>query len=73
MRSKEGKIIIVSVYVDVLICTGDDENLMLEFKASMMRYFNMSYLVCMSYFLGIEFFQKKDGFSYVINVTYKRF
>ena len=60
-RSKEGKIIIVSVYVDDLIFTGDDENLMLEFKASMMREFDMSDLGCMSYFLGIEVLQKKEG------------
>lgn len=60
-RSKEGKIIIVSVYVDDLIFTGHDENLMLEFKASMMREFDMSDLGCMSYFLGIEVLQKKEG------------
>lgn len=50
-RSKEGKVIIVSVCVDDLIFTSNDENLMLEFKASMMREFNMSDLGCMSYFL----------------------
>ncbi|GAA0168386.1 transmembrane signal receptor [Lithospermum erythrorhizon] len=36
-RSKEGKIIIVSVYVDDLIYTGDDEKLIEEFKMSMLR------------------------------------
>lgn len=60
-RRNEGKIIIVSVYVDDLIFTGDDEKLMREFKDSMMREFDMSDLGRMSYFLGIEVVQQKEG------------
>lgn len=49
-----GKLIIVSLYVDDLIYTGNDDDMMLEFKNSMMREFDMSDLGSMSYFLGIE-------------------
>ena len=41
-RSREGKIIIVSVYVDDLIFTSNDEVMMSEFKSSMLREFDMS-------------------------------
>ena len=60
-RSTEGKIIIVSVYVDDLIFTGDDEALMSEFKNSMLRSFDMSDLGKMRFFLLIEELQKSDG------------
>jgi hypothetical protein len=60
-RSKEGKIIIVSVYVDDLIFTGNCEVMMLEFKSSMLREFDMSDLGKMRFFLGIEVLQNSDG------------
>lgn len=60
-RSKEGKIIIVSIYVDDLIFTGDDETMMSEFKNSMLREFDMTDLGKMRFFLGIEVLQKCDG------------
>lgn len=60
-RSKEGKIIIVSVYVDDLIFTGNCEIMMSEFKSSMLREFDMSDLGKMRFFLGIEVLQKSDG------------
>ena len=60
-RNREGKIIIVSVYVDDLIFTGDDEIMMSEFKSSMLREFDMSDLGRMRFFLGIEVLQKSDG------------
>jgi hypothetical protein len=60
-RSKEGKIIIVSVYVDDLIFTGNDEVMMSEFKSSMLREFDMFDLGKMRFFLGIEVLQKSDG------------
>ena len=60
-RSKEGKIIIVSVYVDDLIFTGNCEFMMSEFKNSMLREFDMSDLGKMRFFLGIEVLQKSDG------------
>jgi hypothetical protein len=59
--SKEGKILIVSLYVDDLIFTGNDELMFLEFKNSMMREFDMTDLGRMRYFLGIEVLQQSDG------------
>lgn len=60
-RSKGGKILIVSVYVDDLMFTGNDEVMMCEFKSSMMREFDMSDLGKMRFFLGIEVLQRSDG------------
>lgn len=60
-QNSEGKILIVSVYVDDLIFTGDDEQMMLEFKKSMMKVFDMTNLGKMRFFLGIEVLQKDDG------------
>lgn len=59
--SKEGKILIVSIYVDDLIFTGDDEPMFEDFKNSMMNEFDMSDLGRMKYFLGIEVLQRDDG------------
>ncbi|PNX85069.1 retrotransposon-related protein [Trifolium pratense] len=59
--SKEGKILIVSIYVDDLIFTGDDESMFEDFKNSMMHEFDMSDLGKMRYFLGIEVLQRNDG------------
>ena len=53
--------IIVSVYVDDLIFTGNDEVMMSEFKSSMLREFDMSDLGKMRFFLGIEVLQKFGG------------
>ena len=53
--------IIVSVYVDDLIFTGNDEVMMSEFKSSMLREFDVSDLGKIRFFLGIEVLQKFDG------------
>lgn len=60
-RSKEGKILIVSVYVDDLIYTSDDEEMMSSFKCSMMQTFEMTDLGKMKFFLGIEVSQQSKG------------
>lgn len=52
--NKRGKILIVSLYVDDLIFTGNDELMFAEFKNSMLREFDMTDLGRMSFFLGIE-------------------
>lgn len=57
----EGKIIIVTVYVDDLTFTDDGEAMLIEFKNSMIREFDMSYLGKMRFFLGIVLLQKTDG------------
>lgn len=58
---KQGKHLIISLYVDDLIYTGDDENMMVEFKESMMKEFDMTNLGKMKYFLGIEVVQFDGG------------
>jgi len=59
--SVEGRILIVSIYVDDLIYTGDDKGMMVEFKRSMMEAFDMFDLGKMRFFLGIEILQKPEG------------
>ena len=56
-----GKILIVCLYVDDLIFTGNDEVMFEQFKKSMKIEFNMTDLGRMKYFLGIEVLQKADG------------
>jgi len=56
-----GKILIISLYVDDLIFTGNDESMFIKFKSSMMREFDMTDLGKMRFFLGIEVVQKVDG------------
>jgi len=58
---KEGKILIVSLYVDDLIFTGNDELMFTEFKNSMKHEFDMTDLGKMRYFLGLEVLQRSDG------------
>ena len=56
-----GKILIVCLYVDDLIFTGNDEVMFEQFKKSMKIEFDMTDLGIMKYFLGIEVLQKADG------------
>lgn len=61
-KTKEGsKLLIVSLYVDDLIYTGNDRIMCEEFKNSMMVEFDMSDLGRMRYFLGIEVIQNPNG------------
>jgi len=61
-KSKEGgKILIVSLYVDDLIYTGNDGSMCDEFRRSMMTNFDMSDLGKMRYFFGIELMQNSNG------------
>jgi len=50
---EEGKLLIVSLYVDDLIFTMNDNNMCEEFKKMMLE-FDMSDLGKIRYFLGIE-------------------
>ena len=43
--------LIASLYVDDLIYTGNDETMLSDFKASMMKAFEMTYLGMMKFFL----------------------
>ncbi|XP_045831131.1 uncharacterized mitochondrial protein AtMg00810-like [Trifolium pratense] len=58
---KKGKILIVSLYVDDLIYTGNDKQMMGEFKSSMKKKFAMTDLGKMKYFLGVEVNQTQQG------------
>ncbi|KAL2526173.1 cysteine-rich RLK (RECEPTOR-like protein kinase) 8 [Abeliophyllum distichum] len=53
-KKADGKVLIVTIYVDDLIFIGDDESMMIEFKKSMMSVFDMTDLGKMRFFLGIE-------------------
>lgn len=72
-QSSRGKILIVSIYVDDLIFTGDDEQMMLEFKESMMKVFDMADLGKMRFFLGIECYKRMIGFMSVKENMHRRF
>jgi hypothetical protein len=50
----EGRMLIVSLYVDNLIYTRDDITMFESFKLSMQRNFAMTDLGNMRYFLGVE-------------------
>ncbi|KAL2585495.1 hypothetical protein AAZV13_13G001300 [Glycine max] len=54
-------ILIVSLYVDDLIFTGNDELMFAKFKSSMKHEFDMTDLGNMRYFLGLEVMQRIDG------------
>ncbi|RVW42706.1 Retrovirus-related Pol polyprotein from transposon TNT 1-94 [Vitis vinifera] len=56
-----GKILIVCLYVDDLIFTGNDESMFKAIQKSMMVEFDMTDLGKLRYFLGIEVMQKTDG------------
>jgi hypothetical protein len=60
-QGRKNKILIVSIYVDDLIYTGNDAGLMNEFKESMKEKFAMTDLGKMRYFLGIEVTQCEQG------------
>jgi hypothetical protein len=67
--NKEGKLLIVSLYVDDLIITRNYNNMCEEFKKLMMLEFDMSDLGKMRYFLGIEVLQNSEGI-YVCQIKY---
>ena len=60
-QNKRGSILIVSLYVDNLLFTGNDESMFTEFKNSIMLEFDMTDLGKMKYFLGLEVLHKSGG------------
>ena len=56
----EGKLLIIVLYVDDLILTGD-EQLILSCKADLEKEFEMKDLGLLHYFLGLEIWQRSDG------------
>ena len=61
MKHVDKHVLMVSVYVDDLLITGDKEQLIEEFKSNMKATFEMNELGLLSYFLGMEVIQSKQG------------
>lgn len=61
IKEKNGNMLIVVLYVDDLIFTGNDNFLIGEFKEAMKNEFEMTDLGLLKYFLGIEVKQMHDG------------
>eukprot|EP00253_Pinus_taeda_P036251 PITA_36251 len=64
----DGKLLIIVLYVDDLILTGDDQ-LIKSFKADLAREFEMKDMGLMHYFLGMEVWQR-DGEVFVFQGKY---
>ena len=69
VKKQGSKILIACLYVDDLIVTGNDEEMIESFKEHMMKTYEMSDLGLLHYFLGIEVSQGGDG----IFVSQKRY
>jgi hypothetical protein len=61
VKTKNGDILIVCIYVDDLIFTGSNPKMVEEFKKAMIMKFEMTDIGLISYYLGIEVKQKEDG------------
>lgn len=53
----------MAVYVDDLLITGSDMEMISEFKQSMLKRFEMSDLGLLTYYLGIEVLQYNGGIT----------
>ena len=60
-RQEEKKLLIVVIYVDDLLVTGSNLELILSFKKDMAGKFEMSDLGKLTYYFGIEVLQGEDG------------
>jgi hypothetical protein len=60
-KGTEGNQLLICLYVDNLIVTGSDVNEIEAFKTQMMNEFEMSDLVKLIYFLGMEFTEVEEG------------
>ncbi|KAL1299248.1 hypothetical protein AAHE18_18G095300 [Arachis hypogaea] len=56
-----GDILIVCLYINDLIFTGNNLKIIVEFREAMIKHFEMTDMGLMSYFLGIEVIQNDDG------------
>lgn len=56
-----GTHLIVCLYVDDMLVSGDNDDEIVEFKSKMMKEFEMSDLGCLSYFLGTKFVKIGSG------------
>ena len=58
---KEGKVFVLSLYVDDIIFTDNDELMISEFKNSMKHEFDMTDLGKSRYFLSLKVLQNSKG------------
>ncbi|GAB2273823.1 hypothetical protein Dimus_039054 [Dionaea muscipula] len=61
VKQNKGSLLILCVYVDDIIITGNDSALITVFKQSLVKRFEMTDLGMMSYYLGIQVEQREDG------------
>lgn len=61
VKKEKESCLIVSLYVDDLIYTGNSTEMLQQFKESMMEEFSMTDLGKMRYFLGVEVIQDEKG------------
>ena len=59
--NKQGDILLVCLYVDDLIFTGNNPSMFEKFKRAMTQEFEMTDIGLMSYYVGIEVKQMKEG------------
>ncbi|MCV5002872.1 reverse transcriptase domain-containing protein, partial [Escherichia coli] len=61
IKIKDQDVMIICLYVDDLIFTGNNPSMFKEFKNAMTREFEMTDIGLMAYYLGIEVKQKEEG------------
>jgi Reverse transcriptase (RNA-dependent DNA polymerase) len=62
----------VALYVDDLIFTGNNRDMIEKFKLKMTKEFEMIDLGLMSYFLGLEVREENSGIFFIIRSICKR-
>ncbi|KAK9682502.1 hypothetical protein RND81_10G078400 [Saponaria officinalis] len=60
-QAGENDLLIISLYVDDLLVTGNNPKMIVAFKEEMKKRFEMTDLGLMNYFLGMEVHQSEDG------------
>ncbi|KAG8494583.1 hypothetical protein CXB51_012012 [Gossypium anomalum] len=60
-KRQGGKVVLLLIYVDDLVITGNDEFLIKELKGILNQNFKMKDLGELKYFLGLEILRSKDG------------
>ncbi|KAG7588878.1 Reverse transcriptase RNA-dependent DNA polymerase [Arabidopsis suecica] len=60
-KKEKEEFLVIAVYVDDLLVTGSNLEMILEFKKGMARNFEMSDLGKLTYYLGIEVTQSENG------------
>ncbi|KAG8479260.1 hypothetical protein CXB51_029862 [Gossypium anomalum] len=61
VKKKEGKMVIILVYVDDLLITGNDMDMINDLKGVLNQNFKMKDLGDLRYFLGIEILRSQEG------------